>query len=208
MSRVARAEPDRLPALPVEQEQPPCTPLPLHRYESGLWHYEPDVYCDHRYLLGRPGQRPLVCVGINPSTAQPGALDPTLKSVERLAAANGFDSWLMFNVYAQRATDPNAMDAAPRADWRRRNAEWLQAVLTQCQATMWAAWGTLIEKRDYLPALMQELVAVTAAHNTPWVRFGPLSKAGHPHHPLYLRRDETPQPFDVQAYLAAFPHTK
>ena len=29
-----------------------------------------------------------MCIGINPSTAQPGALDPTLKSVERLAAAN------------------------------------------------------------------------------------------------------------------------
>ena len=48
---------------------------------------------------GAGGRRPLVCIGINPSTAQPGALDPTLKSVERLANANGFDSWIMFNVY-------------------------------------------------------------------------------------------------------------
>ena len=58
-------------------------------------------------------QSPLVCIGINPSTAQPGALDPTLKSVERLANANGFDSWIMFNVYPQRATDPNDMDRVP-----------------------------------------------------------------------------------------------
>ena len=34
-----------------------------------------------------------------------------MKSVERLAAANGFDSWIMFNVYPQRATDPNDMGA-------------------------------------------------------------------------------------------------
>ena len=26
---------------------------------------------------------------------------------------------------------------------------------------MWAAWGTLIEKRDYLPGLMREMVALT-----------------------------------------------
>ncbi len=36
------------------------------------------------------------------------------KSVERLAAANGFDSWIMFNVYPQRATDPNDMDKSTR----------------------------------------------------------------------------------------------
>ena len=29
------------------------------------------------------------------------------------------------------------------------------------------------------------------------------SKAGHPHHPLYLRRDRVPEPFDVRAYCAA-----
>ena len=29
------------------------------------------------------------------------------------------------------------------------------------------------------------------------------SKAGHPHHPLYLRRDSVPEPFDVRAYCAA-----
>ena len=61
-------------------------------YPGGTWYYEPHVYLPYRYVLGRVGRRPLVCIGINPSTAQPGALDPTLKSVERLAAHNGFDS--------------------------------------------------------------------------------------------------------------------
>lgn len=185
-------------------EKLPSGPLELHPYPDGLWYYEPNETCPHRYILGRPGGRPLVCVGINPSTARPGALDPTLKSVERLALANGFDGWLMFNVYPQRATDPNAMDAQPNAEWCRRNEEWLRVVLAEKQATMWAAWGTLIEKRSWLPGLMRSLVAVTEAAGAPWVHFGPLSRAGHPHHPLYLRRDETPQPFDVSAYLDAF----
>ena len=95
---------------------------------------------------------PLVCIGINPSTAQPGALDPTLKSVERLANANGFDSWIMFNVYPQRATDPNDMDRVPDRALCDENLRWLRAVLAETEPTMWAAWGTLIEKRDYLPA--------------------------------------------------------
>ncbi|MFR6424354.1 MAG: DUF1643 domain-containing protein, partial [Oscillospiraceae bacterium] len=52
----------------------------------------------------RGAKNPLICIGINPSTAQPGDLDNTLKSVERIALGNGYDSFTMFNVYPQRAT--------------------------------------------------------------------------------------------------------
>ena len=58
--------------------------LKADEYPGGLWYYEPHTYQPYRYVLGRVGRHPLVCIGINPSTAQPGALDPTLKSVERL----------------------------------------------------------------------------------------------------------------------------
>ena len=125
--------------------------LEAGEYAGGIWYYEPHTYQSYRYVLGRVGKHPLVCIGINPSTAQPGALDPTLKSVERLAVANGFDSWIMFNVYPQRATDPNDMDKVPDRALCDENLRWLQAVLAQTEPTMWAAWGTLIEKRDYLP---------------------------------------------------------
>ena len=61
--------------------------LEAGEYPGGIWYYEPHTYLPYRYVLGRVGRHPLVCIGINPSTAQPGALDPTLKSVERLANA-------------------------------------------------------------------------------------------------------------------------
>ncbi len=175
--------------------------LEAGEYPGGLWYYEPHVYLPYRYVLGRPGRKPLVCIGINPSTAQPGALDPTLKSVERLAAANAFDSWIMFNVYPQRATNPNDMDQAPAPALHAENLRWLAAVLEKTEPTMWAAWGTLIEKRTYLPALMRDMVALTEKKDVPWVTFGPRSKKGHPHHPLYLRKDAAPEPFDVRRYL-------
>lgn len=175
--------------------------LEAGEYPGGIWYYEPHTYQPYRYVLGRVGRHPLVCIGINPSTAQPGALDPTLKSVERLAAANGFDSWIMFNVYPQRATDPNDMDKIPDRALCHENLRWLKAVLAETEPTMWAAWGTLIEKRDYLPSLMREMVALTRERDIPWVTFGKRSKKGHPHHPLYLRKDSTPEPFDVENYL-------
>ena len=84
------------------------TPSP--EYDIEKWLYAPNFYSEYRYLLGTRGKNPLICIGINPSTAKPDALDNTLKSVERIALGNGYDSFLMFNVYAQRATRPDDME--------------------------------------------------------------------------------------------------
>lgn len=77
---------------------------PSPDYDVSRWLYVPNTYSEYRYILGTRGQKPLICVGINPSTAAPDALDPTLQSAQRIALNNGYDSFLMFNVYAQRAT--------------------------------------------------------------------------------------------------------
>ena len=80
------------------------------KYDQTKWIYVPDFYTDYRYILGTVGNNPLITIGINPSTAEPEKMDNTMKSVERIAMGNGFDSFIMFNVYAQRATDPNQMN--------------------------------------------------------------------------------------------------
>ena len=81
-----------------------------HEYDSQKWLYIPCRYSEYRYILGTRGKNPLVCIGINPSTAEPDNLDNTLKSVERIAHHNGYDSFIMFNVYPQLATDPDHID--------------------------------------------------------------------------------------------------
>ena len=58
-------------------------------YDAARWLYVPPYYTEYRYILGTRGATPLICIGINPSTAQPGDLDNTLKSVERIALGNG-----------------------------------------------------------------------------------------------------------------------
>ena len=71
---------------------------PSPDYDVSRWLYVPNRYSEYRYILGTRGEKPLICVGINPSTAAPDALDPTLQSAQRIALANGYDSFLMFNV--------------------------------------------------------------------------------------------------------------
>ena len=67
-------------------------------YDAARWLYVPDFYTEYRYILGTRGEKPLICIGVNPSTAAPDALDPTLQSVQRIALSNGYDSFIMFNV--------------------------------------------------------------------------------------------------------------
>ena len=176
------------------------TPSPY--YDIGQWLYAPNFYSEYRYILGTRGKNPLICIGINPSTAQPGDLDNTLKSVERIAIGNGFDSFIMFNVYAQRATDPDAMEKECNYALHRENLEAFRYVLSiSRQPAVWAAWGTIIEKRTYLPRCLEDMLAAGQEYGARWYCAGKVSKKGHPHHPLYLRKDEKLRPFDVAAYL-------
>jgi len=69
------------------------------------WIYENNKDNTCRFVLGTVGKNLLVCIGVNPSTAEPDKLDNTLKSVARISEANGFDSCIMINVCPQRATN-------------------------------------------------------------------------------------------------------
>ena len=180
------------------------TPNPY--YDIDEWLYAPNFYSEYRYILGTRGKNPLICIGINPSPAKPNDLDNTLKSVERIALGNGFDSFIMFNVYAQRATDPDAMERTCNAALHRENLEAFRYVLSISQnPAVWAAWGTIIEKRDYLPACLRDMLAVGQELGASWYCAGAVSKKGHPHHPLYLRKDEKLKPFDIGAYIENLP---
>lgn len=174
-------------------------------YDAAKWLYVPDYYADYRYILGTRGENPLICIGINPSTAAPDDLDNTLKSVARIAAHNGYDSWIMFNVYAQRATDPDDMDKRLNEKLHRENMAAFEYILNNVgegvSPAIWAAWGTIIEKRDYLRDCVLDMVKLGQQYGAHWVRAGKCSKKGHPHHPLYLRKDENTEDFDIEAYL-------
>lgn len=191
-------------ALELERFQPALEAalLPSPDYDAARWLYVPNTYSEYRYILGTRGRKPLICVGINPSTAAPDALDPTLQSAQRIALANGYDSFLMFNVYAQRATRPDDMERLLNRDLHEENRKAFRYLLSLSERpAVWAAWGNIIEKRDYLMDCMRDFAADGQAVGARWFTAGPPLKSGHPHHPLYLRRDTPLLDFDILAYL-------
>ena len=172
-------------------------------YDPAQWLYVPDFYTEYRYILGTRGQKPLICIGVNPSTAEPDNLDNTLKSVQRIAHHNGFDNFIMFNVYAQRATRPSDMEKTRNEALHRANMEAFDYILGLSEApAVWAAWGNIIEQRPYLKSCVQDMIDIGENHGAAWFTAGKRSTKGHPHHPLYLRKDSGLDPFDVQSYCS------
>ena len=175
---------------------------PNDSYDVEKWLFVPCAYEEYRYILGTRGKHPLICIGINPSTAAPDRLDPTLKSAQRIALSNGYDSFMMMNVCAQRATSPGDMDV--RAD-ERLHAENLRAfdylLSLRPRPAVWAAWGNLVETRPYLLAFAKDMIRLGNERGAAWYCCGPVSRKGHPHHPLYLKANEPLVPFGAEAYL-------
>ena len=195
---------DQLRLVPFEDALETAL-APSADYDITKWLYVPNFYSEYRYILGTRGERPLICVGVNPSTAAPDHLDNTLKSVERVARFNGYDSFLMFNVYAQRATNPDDLEPSCNPLLHAENMRAFDYVLSLNRTgapAVWAAWGAVIEKRDYLPQCVRDMIAVGRRRGARWYTAGSRSKRkGHPHHPLYLRKDSPLEEFNAEEYL-------
>ncbi len=171
-------------------------------FPNKLWIYDHDEPLT-RYSLGQEGENPLVCFGVNPSTAKPEDLDPTVASVARFAVEKNYDGWLMFNLYPQRATNPDKMHKHFKKPIHDKNIAAISDLMNSYNKPLdvWCAWGTLIEKRPYLSRCMKNIFEVLDSTNSRYFTRGRISKAGHPHHPLYLRKDSAMDEFDLEKYV-------
>ena len=170
------------------------------------WIYSINGDNSARFLLGQPAEkRLLLTIGVNPSTASPENLDPTVTTVRNRAAGLGFDGWCTINLYPQRSTDPNGMDRACDRELHERNLGEIRrfagGLPGKTDVAVWAAWGALMQKRPYLADCLEDIYSQLAPLGLEWFSIGKRTKDGHPHHPLYLRRGLSPESFDIAAYL-------
>ncbi len=160
------------------------------------WMYANTPSNDARFLLGQQLKKTgptLICIGVNPSTAEPDDLDPTLARVRNRADDRDYARWVMLNLYPQRATDPNDMDEVCNIGWRRENlqkiAALIDSLLLKGPIDIWCAWGNLIDKRPYLRSCLREIVELLLHRpGLHFLTFGKETKKGNPHHPLFLKR--------------------
>ena len=155
-----------------------------------------------RYVLGRQAEgRNLLAVCLNPSTATDRQSDPTMTRLKGFAERNGFDGFVMVNLYPQRSTDPALLDATLDPNRHRRNIEEIGRLVCELSCdTVLVAWGAAIELRPYLTeSCLTDLVAALSAAPIAWKCIG-LTKRGHPRHPSRAAYGEL-LPFDPTDYL-------
>lgn len=141
----------------------------------------------HRYtLLHRInplfGDRLIMWIGLNPSTADEQQLDPTLTRIRSFSEREGFDGFLMTNIFGLRTPYPKEMMAAPDPVGPENNAA-LLAGAERCEKIV-AAWGVCGEFQARADAVTQLF-----AGRELWC-LG-TTQDGHPRHPLYVAGRQT-----------------
>ena len=171
----------------------------IFRLELGdqVWVYRASDDENNRYVLGIAGTNPLICFGVNPSTAAPGKPDPTIRSLMRIAEHNGYDGWIMLNIYPQRETDPNKIHENIQTELIDENLYYINEIIQIYKPKeLWAAWGNLIAKRDFLKECFVEISELAKQNQCRWITFGMTNKSGHPRHPLYLKTSVEKRSFE------------
>jgi hypothetical protein len=140
--------------------------------------------CDaYRYRLKRTWHargKVVAFIGLNPSTADATADDPTIRRCVGFAKAWGFGGVAVVNLFAFRATDPRELKRAADPTGPENDAH-LLAVATEASKVI-AAWGVHGSHRgrdeEVIELLRGTGVRVACLERT---------NAGHPRHPLYAK---------------------
>jgi hypothetical protein len=139
--------------------------------------------------LGDP--KACVFVMLNPSTADGEEDDPTIRRCVGYAQAWGYDRLEVLNLFAYRATDPQALLSLIHTDdpVGPGNLEAFNHVIRDYKVgTIICAWGV------HGAHLGQDETALGWLRDLPRFALG-LTKDGHPKHPLYMPKDAQPVRF-------------
>ncbi len=152
----------------------------------------------YRYSLTRvwDGDKPRVLfIMLNPSTADADNDDPTIRRCIGFAKNWGYGGVYVVNLFALRATNPKDLLKAPFVVGVE-NEKWIRRM--SCIADLVVcAWGNgaIVDKlQKRLDHTWKPLSWISKP-----LHYIELSKDGTPKHPLYLRKNLLPKPYQVSA---------
>ena len=156
---------------------------------------------NERYFLGKPGQKNLLIFGINPSTATPKKLDPTIKKICKIVNANGYDGWIMMNIYPQVTPNPEKLKFD--SQMFDKNFEMIESIFEKFDINnVWCAWGNLIDTtgKNFLRKSLKNIVEILKNFDLTYLNYSELTAKGNPRHPLYVSLQDNFRYFDIKKY--------
>ncbi len=146
---------------------------------------------DYRYSLWRRWDMNAtpsyaMFIGLNPSTADETANDPTVTRCINYSKEWGFNSFVMTNIFALRATDPKVM-IAHKSPVGNDNDKALQDIARNAGIIIcaWGIHGAHMGRGSIVSSLLnqRELMCLGTTNK------------GYPKHPLYLKKDKKPEKY-------------
>lgn len=132
--------------------------------------------------------RRLMCVLLNPSTADAFRSDPTLSRCKARAMDLGFGALRILNLFAFRATDPSALRAADDPVGPANDTVLQESLQGWHPDAILCGWGNQGQRTARGPAV-RSLLAQTGL---PLWHLG-LTDSGAPRHPLYVAGSTLPR---------------
>ena len=143
----------------------------------------PDNDPQKRYLLGQSGDKLLLAIALNPSTANSSRLDPSSKNIQAIARQQGCNGWVLANLCPLRSTNPKKLPRKLSSQLMQENLAHISALLTSTKTIkVLLCWGNGIESRDYLQAAAKAICERITEHQHHFYCLGYTSRH-HPFHP-------------------------
>lgn len=141
-----------------------------------------------RFALGYNNTNPLFVIGVNPSTADDTKADQTIRRVIGYAKRNGFNGFVMLNLYPQRATNPKDLHSEHdfNLDLHNQNLKHIETLIKGVSnPTILVAFGNTITTRKYLSRCFNDIVETISTYRVSLKTIGRLTQNGHghPRHP-------------------------
>lgn len=154
------------------------------------WIYSFDDSVNARYVLGQPGIKNLLVIGVNPSTATPEKPDLTIRKVIKISKDNGYDGWIMVNLYPQRNSKPEKMipeGMTPNQQFITENLEQIKSICEKYKIKdVWCAWGNAIDtfgKDSFLHDSWNNIENWLRGFGATFYHYGTLTGKKNPRHP-------------------------
>ena len=120
---------------------------------------------------------------MNPSAARETSSDLTINRIIKTSQKLGMEGWIVFNLYPERATNANTMDAF-KQDLSNENIWEIRKFLVENNIKeIWGAWG---DDKNLKPLTKgkQQLITMLTDIGVKVFYFGTITKSGNPRHPL------------------------
>ncbi|MGF7140039.1 DUF1643 domain-containing protein [Roseimarinus sediminis] len=111
----------------------------------------PEGNKDKRFLIGEIGNSNILCIGINPNTADENNLDPTSSNIKRITTQNGYDGWVLANLDPRRNSKAENLEQEPGLDLILENVRIIEAFILENNITdVWIAWDFMnVRKKQW-----------------------------------------------------------